>query len=423
MCVIIAAKVYLKNSDVDKWFLFKNRDRAYTPNYEVHYKEKEGIGCVFVTDQDNDWSEGVNSNGLMIVNTALQNFDDKKDDGEADDLPAYDSGAGKILRNAFSQKSVDGAVKVIVDGLLDGNTFVSDGEKMVAIEIFLKREVDERVMQEIADELGLDIKKNRREIRRKLWDRVDKKDYDIVVKEIKEDDFIVRTNHGEFIKDAGYIKTDGHHYESSVKRRKYMEDAIRKLKTVTHPFQILTVMKNMGDEKIDKDPQFRPLRVPPPDYDFEKDEPVYFTGAIVMATPTGQLYMIPVDCTFEDYKVSRLTKERDVYFVLLPKNLPLFENKQLFNEGKFIMEKKEKQLMEKYLVNEFSLFGKKEEPGMSQKAQDMIKKIIAAHTADKVNKIIDEINKNPHQFTPKELKEIQKVAARVVGDENKRKEF
>jgi len=359
MCVIIAAKVHLKNSNTKKWFLYKNRDRSYPPEYSVGYKTINDIDIVHIIDKDNDWTEGVNSNGLMIVNTALQNHDDKKDDGDQkggkDD---YVSKNGRILRKAFSQKTVDDAVKVLVDNLFDGNTFVSDGDNLTIIEVFLKREVDKVMMEKLAKEMGKDLTKDYVEVRRKLWERVSKEDYDIVVKKIKEDTFVVRTNHGEYIKDAGYIPVEGEGYISSQKRRKYIEKALRELKPITHPFQVLTMMKNQGNPEIDKNPQYRPLRVAPSNYNPDKDDPVYYTSSIIMCTPTGQIYMIPVDCIFKDYDISVMAKEKDVYFVVLPKNLPLFESKSksMFSDEKvIIMEKtkrvneKEQKLLDRYL--------------------------------------------------------------------------
>lgn len=363
MCVAVAAKIYLKNSNIDKWFLYKIRDKAYVPNFQVHYKNFKGVSTVFVTDDDNDWTEGVNSEGLMIVNTTLQNHDDMTDIVHINSTPSPKTlNYGKILRKAFAQSSVDAAVKIVVDNLLDGNTMISDGETLKVVEIFLKRDVDTRVMAELAKELGLDLKKDRREIRRKMWDRVSKEDYDIEVVEIKDDDFIVRTNHGEFIKDAGFIAADGDGYKSSVKRRTYAEKVIKKMLPLTHPFQVLTVLKNLGNDEIDKEPQNRPLRIPPKGYNFDTDEPVYFTSSIVMLTPTGQLYMLPIDCTFDDYKTSRMTKERNVYFILLPKNLPLFESWGMYDETTSRVKPKmnimnEIKLVDKYLKKETTVTG------------------------------------------------------------------
>ena len=58
----------------------KNRDRNYNPNLKV-VRELTGYGVelCYVIDQDTDWSEGMNSHGIGLVNSALFVKRDEKD--------------------------------------------------------------------------------------------------------------------------------------------------------------------------------------------------------------------------------------------------------------------------------------------------------------------------------------------------------
>ena len=64
----------------DDIVLGKNRDRNYNPNLKV-VRELSGYGVeiCYVVDQDTDWAEGLNSEGIGIVNSALFVKRDEKD--------------------------------------------------------------------------------------------------------------------------------------------------------------------------------------------------------------------------------------------------------------------------------------------------------------------------------------------------------
>jgi len=64
----------------DDIVLGKNRDRNYTPELKVVREiGGNGIEILYVQDQDTDWSEGMNSNGVGLVNSALFVKRDEKD--------------------------------------------------------------------------------------------------------------------------------------------------------------------------------------------------------------------------------------------------------------------------------------------------------------------------------------------------------
>ena len=114
----------------------KNRDRNYNPNLKI-VRELNGYGVelCYVVDQDTDWSEGLNSEGIGIVNSALFVKRDEKDFDKAKKKKAM-SKDGTRIREALQHKTLKKAVKSLVtyqDGV-KGHTIVSDGKKVVVIE-------------------------------------------------------------------------------------------------------------------------------------------------------------------------------------------------------------------------------------------------------------------------------------------------
>ena len=114
----------------------KNRDRNYTPELKV-VKEISGNGIevCYVQDQDTDWSEGMNSNGIGLVNSALFVKRDEKDFDKAKKKKAP-SKDGIRIRHALSKDTFAEVVKSLVkfDTGVKGHTLVSNGKKLVVIE-------------------------------------------------------------------------------------------------------------------------------------------------------------------------------------------------------------------------------------------------------------------------------------------------
>ena len=120
----------------DDIVLGKNRDRNYNPNLKV-VRELSGYGVeiCYVVDQDTDWAEGLNSEGIGIVNSALFVKRDEKDFDKAKKKKAM-SKDGVRIREALQHKTLQKAVKSLItyqEGI-KGHTIVSDGKKVVIIE-------------------------------------------------------------------------------------------------------------------------------------------------------------------------------------------------------------------------------------------------------------------------------------------------
>ena len=116
--------------------LGKNRDRNYNPNLKV-VRELTGYGVelCFIVDQDTDWSEGMNSHGIGIVNSALFVKRDEKDFDKSKKKKAM-SKDGARIREALRKTTLHDAVKSLVTyhGGIKGHTLVGDGKKLVVIE-------------------------------------------------------------------------------------------------------------------------------------------------------------------------------------------------------------------------------------------------------------------------------------------------
>ena len=300
------------------------RDRNYSPKYELEIEKKKSIETLSLIDQATTWREGVNSEGLMIVSAALNNQTDLDDNGNTiadSDTSKEQLKQHKILKEAMFSKSVDKAVKILKDGRFIGTTFVSDGEKLTILEVYINGKAFDKEQAKYSkeeleklsepDQIWLTIK------------GIDWDDYDVEEHTVKKDTLAIRTNHGKLLPDAGYQKDDEdlHGYKSSTARHDYTKKAIDPLGDDAHPFDILTVIKNLKD--VDKVAQNNPIR---PKQKPDKDGNLpYYTSTIVMLTPTGTMFAIPLDSEV-DQKGLTVKKERNVDFVLLPKNLPLFEN-------------------------------------------------------------------------------------------------
>jgi len=120
----------------DDIVLGKNRDRNYTPELKVvREMSGNGVELCYMVDQDTDWSEGMNSKGIGLVNSALFVKRDEKDFDKSKKKKAP-SKDGIRIRHALSKDTLKEVVESLVgfDTGVKGHTLVSDGEKLVAIE-------------------------------------------------------------------------------------------------------------------------------------------------------------------------------------------------------------------------------------------------------------------------------------------------
>jgi len=145
--------------------LGKTRDRNYIPRIKVVRElTPEGLELVYLHDLDTNYAEGMNSNGIGIVNAALLVGEDEK--AVKGKVTSDD---GPRMKHALKQEKLSDTIKSLVsfkDGI-KGHTLVASPKSMYSIELTSK---NNPVVKKLDPSTGFDI----------------------------------RTNHGEDHKDAGY---------------------------------------------------------------------------------------------------------------------------------------------------------------------------------------------------------------------------
>ena len=173
MCVIVAK--YFPNIG---WAGAKNRDRNYTPVLDFIESEEHDVERMMMHDQITGYKEGINSHGVSILNTSLDVYDDET---EVEAGTAKSSPDGRIIAEALLQDNAVEAVKVILKGKMGGCTIVFDRDNLFLIEA--------------SD-----------------WDGT--KPYKYIAKKIPQDQVVARTNHGVWLKDAGYQRKENNTSET-----------------------------------------------------------------------------------------------------------------------------------------------------------------------------------------------------------------
>lgn len=187
-CIIVSKEVG------DKFILAKNRDRAYKPKLEVVHTIIDGMEVAYLHDMITDWSEGMNANGIGVVNSALLVGHDEAEHKivKKGGKPGPD---GDKMRNIIKQPTLKNALKAALTYkgksqlALKGHTFISSPKHMISIETTSKHKPD--------------------------------------VKLHNTEHPIVRTNHGHTFTDAGY--THGEKYLSSKMRKIEAEKTVEKV--------------------------------------------------------------------------------------------------------------------------------------------------------------------------------------------------
>tara|TARA_R110002051_G_scaffold322158_1_gene411868 strand:- start:374 stop:1237 length:864 start_codon:yes stop_codon:yes gene_type:complete len=259
----------------DKIILAKNRDRPYTANVTVVRDVINDVEVVYILDNDTDWSEGMNSEGIGIVNSALMVNADEKEKKMAKKKGKPSEDGKKIRRALLFKKPADTIMSIINytgddredETGIKGHTFVATKNHTYSIEMTSQHKP--------------------------------------VIKKLDRKDNHVRTNHGYDYTDSGY--TSGKNKASSELRWKYAHDILSKVKT---PEDVLNGLsgyyaKNMRDN---------PYR----NVDMVKNP----TAKDILST-TGQILMNLTDLEF----TLRMDKDKSHYFGIEDKTPDHYEPK------------------------------------------------------------------------------------------------
>lgn len=196
-CTIVGTKI---DDDV---VLAKNRDRNYFPKIKIVHELIDDVEVAYMLDMDTDYSEGMNEFGIGIINATLQGESDEKDKKKASKTGVQGKDGFKI-RHALGMKSVSDVIRSIVTftgystgekvrsgkpTALNGHTFVGTPRNIFFIE--------------------------------NISDRPP------IIRKLKKDKLIVRTNHGEVYSKAGYQR--GIDRKSSLMRQLIAKKMMKKI--------------------------------------------------------------------------------------------------------------------------------------------------------------------------------------------------
>ena len=245
-------------SDINgKKFMFKNRDRNYTPQLKIYHTMRNGVEMVYFRDEHTGWVEGINEFGIGVANSALMVLWDEKEGkgGKKKDnitLGALGSRDASRILKTLECRTFEDALDTVIhyDGGVRGHTFLSDGVEAKSVEHTARHEA--------------------------------------FISDLSGGKHHVRSNHGDNYLDAGY--TLGENKESSHTRLKKVldtlsegcgspEDLIKKLyaqrfEDLSSPFNVVRKTDNMytSSQLI---------------YDFENKK--------------ISLYLVPEDCEYLGY--------------------------------------------------------------------------------------------------------------------------
>lgn len=166
MCIVIGK--YFK--DVG-WVGLKNRDRNYIPEISFKKRVSDGVEILYFWDDVTQYCEGMNSAGVGVLSASLMVLDDEKEIEKRSKTPSKD---GKKIKKSLQYPNVKAVAMSLIEQKLTGNTLVFDRDHMYLIE-------------------GAWVK-----------GKYKAGHYRYIVREIEQDQSVVRTNHGVWLRDAGY---------------------------------------------------------------------------------------------------------------------------------------------------------------------------------------------------------------------------
>ncbi|HPM74228.1 MAG TPA: hypothetical protein PLA71_00735 [Saccharofermentans sp.] len=249
MCIV--ALKYFKDKG---WTGAKNRDRNYRPRIVVKQSFRQDIERLYMYDSNTKYTEGLNEFGTSILSAATLVKNDEKE-GQKSSKPRgeeFASPDGKNIRTALLEKDIEDTVNYLIDREFNGNTIIFNQDRAFLLEGALNSE------------------------------QVFKHE----VREIKQSQTIVRTNHGIWLPWAGYqADSEDEHFryarKSSEARKKQVEKDIKTIEEASHMLDAISDVSNK------KDNQMNPIRL---------RRHAHEHGSSIMLT-TGQLMIIPSELT------------------------------------------------------------------------------------------------------------------------------
>ena len=248
-CIIVGGQ------DATGHVLGKTRDRNYRPNLEiVRDLTEDGIEVVYIHDLDTNYLEGMNSEGIGIVNAALLV---SEDEAAADKFWSRrkkkgNSNDGPRIAKALTFPRLSQAIKSIVgwDNGLKGHTFVGSPKALYSIEMTSKHNP---IVKKLNPKTGFDI----------------------------------RTNHGEDHPNAGYTPAGfPEDYVSSKVRKAAAATALANLDDYEE------IMPAIASQQFDRGSNYNTMR--------KVEDGMRSSSQVMMHLDKLELlcYLIPGECTF-----------------------------------------------------------------------------------------------------------------------------
>ena len=315
MCVIVYTTID------NKKILVKNRDRVYKPNIVIIHELVDGVEMAYIKDLKTGWIEGLNGNGIGIINSTLNRNDGKY---------KVDKSYLKMKKNRILDALHKTDSKKIINEIIEDNKKVPflEGHSLI-----------------VCDDKCLHIENN-----------VDNK---FVITKIN--DTSVFTNSGKSFDDAGFVK--GKKGLSSFLRRKNIEMELKNKQINSYEELIDIMNKNY----IGIDPRFHSYR------DEKMIEKHLHNNSeknkknMKIVRTTGQILLNLTDkelVYYEDINNSKGVK----YINNLPKNYnPII--KVIINKTEKNKELKKSKLTQKYLKKIYKKFNFNNET-MRQKSKN-----------------------------------------------------
>jgi len=205
MCVVVA-----KYFDNVGWVGVKNRDRNYVPDLSFRKKKNKNTEVLYFWDDITQYCEGMNDSGVCVLSASLMVLDDEKEITVRTKTPSKD---GVKIQKALRLTDIKAVAMSLIKQKLPGCTIIFDRETCYLLE--------------------------------GAWapGGYEDKDYKYKIEEIPHDQTVARTNHGVWLKWAGYqYSSDDSETASAISSRSRLIIAEHIAKNAETPAQLIDLL-------------------------------------------------------------------------------------------------------------------------------------------------------------------------------------
>ena len=205
MCVVVA-----KYFDNVGWVGVKNRDRNYVPDLSFRKKKNKNTETLYFWDDITQYCEGMNDSGVAVLSASLMVLDDEKEITVRTKTPSKD---GTKIKKALTFTDVKAVAMSLIKQKLPGCTLIFDKETCYMLE--------------------------------GAWEPGGYEDekYKYKIEEIPHDTTVARTNHGVWLKWAGYqYSHDDSETASAISSRSRLMIAQHVVDTATKPAELIDLL-------------------------------------------------------------------------------------------------------------------------------------------------------------------------------------